>query len=163
MFFAFFFNFFLWFNYLPCTLFSRKKKKEKRKITPFGSKLQFFCQIVIFFHKHMKNKNVVLKQVCIGEDVWACNFPWGRRLNQVFEGNFFDQVVQGRTELGVHTWHEKSSQKFLWAHFFGEVAQRKNKKKKKTKRKGLRQFLYGKGKLWLNVFIWELVNEFEVP
>jgi hypothetical protein len=27
----------------------------------------------------------------------------------------------------------------------------------------LRQFLYGKGKLWLNVFIWELVNEFEVP
>jgi hypothetical protein len=97
----FFFFFFGWFNYLPCTLFSRKKKE---KVAPFSSKLQFFCQIVIFFHKLMKNKNVVLKQVVL-EKMWACNFSWGRRLKQVFEADFFDQVGQGRTEgtWGVQT------------------------------------------------------------
>jgi hypothetical protein len=38
------------------------------------------------------------------------------------------------------------------------------KKRKKKKEKGLKQVLYGKGELSLNVFfLWELANEFKVP
>jgi hypothetical protein len=49
-----------------------------------------------------------------------------------------DQIAHGQRELGVHTWHEKSSQKFLWAHFFGE-------KMKKEKEKGWDKFYTEKG------------------
>ncbi len=144
----FFQVFFGWFNYLPCTLFSRKKKKKKRKITPLSSKLQFFCQIVIFFHKHMKNKNVVLKQVCIGEDV-GLQLRLGRRLKQVCEGNFLDQVVQGWRELGVHTWHEKSSKKFpkvpLGPLLWWSCPNEKKKEEKRKKEKGWDKFYMEKG------------------
>jgi len=99
MFFAFFFNFFLWFNYLPCTLFSRKKKKKKEKSPPSAQSFNSFVKLSFSPQTYEKQ---VLKQVCIGENV-SLQLSLGRRLNQFFEGNFFDQVVQGRTELGVHT------------------------------------------------------------
>jgi hypothetical protein len=90
-----------------------KKKKEKEKLPHSAQSFNLFCQIVIFFHKHMKNKNVVLKQFCqascIGEDVGFATSLGERRVNQVFfEGTFFNQVAQGRTELGgTHLTREK--------------------------------------------------------
>jgi hypothetical protein len=86
-----------------------KKKKEKEKLPRSAQSFNLFCQIVIFFHKHMKKQECssqanFVKQVASEKKMWACNFPLVRRVNQVFfEGTFFNQVAQGRTELGVHT------------------------------------------------------------
>jgi hypothetical protein len=99
--------------------------------------------------------------------MWACNFAWGGDLNKFVRATSWTKLCKDEGNLGYTLDMRKvpkSSQKFLWAHFFGEVAQMKKRKKKKEKKKRVEtSSIWKRGIVAQCFFHWELTNEFKVP